>query len=70
DDELPERAVEVLLAAHRERDLDFAMGAVHRVRVDGGRRTTWMPHLVAERRTLDGVEADPRLFFEHLSTSK
>ena len=29
-----------------------------------------MPHLVAERRTLDGIEADPRLFFEHLSTSK
>ncbi|WP_217143103.1 glycosyltransferase family 2 protein [Streptomyces sp. AC627_RSS907] len=70
DDELPERAVEVLLAAHRERDLDFAMGAVHRIRVDGGRRTTWMPHLVAERRTLDGIEADPRLFFEHLATSK
>ncbi|MFE1044912.1 glycosyltransferase [Streptomyces olivaceus] len=70
DDELPERAVEILLAAHRERDLDFAMGAVHRIRVDGGRRTTWMPHLVAERRTLDGIEADPRLLFEHLSTSK
>ncbi|MET8566465.1 glycosyltransferase family 2 protein [Streptomyces sp. NPDC004783] len=70
DDELPERAVEVLLAAHRERDLDFAMGAVRRVRVDNGRRSTWMPHLVAERRTLDGVEADPRLFFEHLATSK
>lgn len=70
DDELPERAVEVLLAAHRARDLDFAMGAVHRIRVDSGRRTTWMPHLVAERRTLDGIEADPRLFFEHLATSK
>ncbi|WP_399885752.1 glycosyltransferase family 2 protein [Streptomyces sp. BBFR51] len=70
DDELPERAVEVLLAAHRERDLDFAMGAVHRIRVDGGRRTTWMPHLLRERRTLDGIEADPRLLFEHLSTSK
>ncbi|MFD5461030.1 glycosyltransferase family 2 protein, partial [Streptomyces olivaceus] len=70
DDELPERAVEILLAAHRERDLDFAMGAVHRIRVDGGRRTTWMPHLVAERRTLDGIGADPRLLFEHLSTSK
>ncbi|MET9777104.1 glycosyltransferase family 2 protein [Streptomyces sp. NPDC006367] len=70
DDELPERAVEVLLAAHRERELDFAMGAVRRVRVDNGRRTTWMPHLVAERRTLDGIEADPRLFFEHLATSK
>ncbi|MGC9376061.1 glycosyltransferase family 2 protein [Streptomyces sp. MH13] len=70
DDELPERAVEVLLAAHRARDIDFAMGAVHRIRVDGGRRTTWMPHLVAERRTLDGIEADPRLLFEHLATSK
>ncbi|MEW2807404.1 glycosyltransferase family 2 protein [Streptomyces massasporeus] len=70
DDELPDNAVELLLAAHREREIDFAMGAVQRVRVDNGRRSTWMPHLVAERRTLDGIEADPRLFFEHLSTSK
>jgi hypothetical protein len=38
--------------------------------VDNGRRSTWMPHLVAERRTLDGIEADPRLLFEHLATSK
>jgi glycosyltransferase involved in cell wall biosynthesis len=70
DDELPDNAVELLLAAHREREIDFAMGAVQRVRVDNGRRSTWMPHLVAERRTLDGIESDPRLLFEHLSTSK
>ncbi|WP_044381898.1 glycosyltransferase family 2 protein [Streptomyces cyaneogriseus] len=70
DDELPERAVEVLLAAHRAREIDFAMGAVRRVRVDTGRHSTWMPHLVAEHRTLEGIEADPRLFFEHLSTGK
>ncbi|RZU37177.1 glycosyltransferase involved in cell wall biosynthesis [Streptomyces sp. BK022] len=70
DDELPPRAVESLLAAHREREVDFTMGAVRRVRVDNGRRTTWMPHLVRERRTLDGIAADPRLLFEHLSTSK
>ncbi|MBV2354322.1 glycosyltransferase [Streptomyces sp. J2-1] len=70
DDELPPRAVESLLAAHRERDVDFTMGAVRRVRVDNGRRSTWMPHLVAERRTVEGIADDPRLFFEHLSTSK
>ncbi|WP_114257429.1 glycosyltransferase family 2 protein [Streptomyces sp. Go-475] len=70
DDELPDDAVELLLAAHREREIDFAMGAVQRIRADSGRRSTWMPHLVAERRTLDGIEADPRLLFEHLSTSK
>ncbi|MER8017612.1 glycosyltransferase family 2 protein [Streptomyces griseoluteus] len=70
DDELPPRAVESLLAAHREREVDFTMGAVRRVRVDNGRRTTWMPHLVRERRTLEGIAADPRLLFEHLSTSK
>ncbi|QLJ00100.1 glycosyltransferase family 2 protein [Streptomyces sp. NEAU-sy36] len=70
DDELPPDAVELLLAAHREREVDFTMGAVRRVRVDNGRRTTWMPHLVAEHRTIEGIEADPRLFFEHLSTSK
>ncbi|MFD8676381.1 glycosyltransferase family 2 protein [Streptomyces seoulensis] len=70
DDELPPRAVESLLAAHREREVDFTMGAVRRVRVDNGRRTTWMPHLVRERRTLDGIADDPRLLFEHLSTSK
>ncbi|MFF8655554.1 glycosyltransferase family 2 protein [Streptomyces huasconensis] len=70
DDELPERAVELLLAAHREREVDFAMGAVERVRVDTGRTSTWMPHLVAERRTVEGIESDPSLLFEHLSTSK
>ncbi|MGW2492287.1 glycosyltransferase family 2 protein [Streptomyces sp. NPDC001606] len=70
DDELTPRAVELLLAAHREREVDFTMGAVRRVRVDNGRRSTWMPHLVAEHRTLEGIEADPRLLFEHLSTSK
>ncbi|MGW1797389.1 glycosyltransferase family 2 protein [Streptomyces sp. NPDC001984] len=70
DDELPPRAVELLLAAHREREVDFTMGAVRRIRVDSGRRSTWMPHLVAERRTLEGIEDDPRLLFEHLSTSK
>jgi glycosyltransferase involved in cell wall biosynthesis len=70
DDELPPRAVELLLAAHREREVDFTMGAVRRVRVDSGRRTTWMPHLVAERRTVEGIDSDPRLLFEHLSTSK
>ncbi|WP_055568211.1 glycosyltransferase family 2 protein [Streptomyces atriruber] len=70
DDELPERAVELLLAAHREREVDFVMGAVERVRVDTGRTSTWMPHLVAERRTVDGIAAEPALFFEHLSTSK
>ncbi|MBL1087113.1 glycosyltransferase family 2 protein [Streptomyces actinomycinicus] len=70
DDELPPRAVELLLAAHREREVDFTMGAVRRVRVDNGRRSTWMPHLVTRRRTVEGIEADPRLLFEHLSTSK
>ncbi|MDQ0991237.1 glycosyltransferase family 2 protein [Streptomyces sp. V3I7] len=70
DDELPEKAVELLLAAHREREVDFTMGAVRRIRVDNGRRSTWMPQLVARRRTLDGIETDPRLLFEHLSTSK
>ncbi|MGW4564488.1 glycosyltransferase family 2 protein [Streptomyces sp. NPDC004561] len=70
DDELPPHAVESLLAAHREREVDFTMGAVRRVRVDNGSRTTWMAHLVAERRTVEGIEGDPRLLFEHLSTSK
>lgn len=71
DDELPDNAVELLLAAHREQpQLDFAMGAVQRIRVDTGHTAPWMPHLVAERRTVDGIEAEPLLFFEHLSTSK
>ncbi|MFC3577946.1 glycosyltransferase family 2 protein [Streptomyces yaanensis] len=70
DDELPPRAVELLLAAHREREVDFTMGAVHRVRLDNGRRTTWMPHLFSERRTVEGIEADRRLLFEPLSTNK
>ncbi len=70
DDELTDDAVELLLAAHREREIDFAMGAVERVREDSGRRTRWMPHLVAERRTVTGIESEPGLLFEHLATSK
>ncbi|MEU5598083.1 glycosyltransferase family 2 protein [Streptomyces sp. NPDC020298] len=70
DDELPANAVELLLAAHREHRIDFAMGAVRRIRADNGHRSTWMPHLVAERRTVRGIAADPRLLFEHLATSK
>ncbi|CAM5412210.1 Transferase OS=Streptomyces glaucescens OX=1907 GN=SGLAU_13605 PE=4 SV=1 [Streptomyces glaucescens] len=70
DDELPPNAVELLLAAHREQDVDFVMGAVERVRADTGNRGRWMPHLVAERRTVHGIDAEPRLFFEHLATSK
>lgn len=70
DDELPPQAVELLLAAHRERPVDFAMGAVRRVRVDTGRSSLWMPGLVARRRTVEGIDAEPELFFEHLSTSK
>ncbi|MFF7145262.1 glycosyltransferase family 2 protein [Streptomyces nodosus] len=70
DDELPEDAVELLLAAHREREVDFVMGAVERIRVDTGRRSTWMPQLVAERRTVEGIASEPGLLFEHLSTSK
>ncbi|KPI09870.1 glycosyl transferase family 2 [Actinobacteria bacterium OK074] len=70
DDELTDNAVELLLAAHREREVDFTMGAVERVRVDTGRRTRWMPHLVAEYRTVAGIAAEPALLFEHLSTSK
>ncbi|MGW6737617.1 glycosyltransferase family 2 protein [Streptomyces sp. NPDC055013] len=70
DDELTDDAVELLLSAHREREIDFAMGAVVRIREDNGRRTRWMPHLVAERRTVIGIESEPRLLFEHLSTSK
>ncbi|MVO84844.1 glycosyltransferase [Streptomyces sp. p1417] len=70
DDELPERAVESMLAAHAETHVDFVMGAVERVRVDTGRTSTWMPHLVAEHRTVAGIDAEPALLFEHLSTSK
>ncbi|MCL8017766.1 glycosyltransferase family 2 protein [Streptomyces sp. AS02] len=70
DDELTDNALELLLSAHREREIDFAMGAVVRVREDSGRRTKWMPHLVAEARTVVGIESEPRLLFEHLSTSK
>ncbi|MFD9907458.1 glycosyltransferase family 2 protein [Streptomyces sp. NPDC059063] len=70
DDELPPRSVELLLAAHAEREVDFVMGAVERVRVDTGRTSTWMPHLVATRRTVEGIASEPALLFEHLSTSK
>ncbi|MET9804029.1 glycosyltransferase family 2 protein [Streptomyces sp. NPDC006368] len=70
DDELPPRAVELLLAAHRETDVDFVMGAVERVRADTGATSTWMAPLFARRRTVRGVEDEPRILFEPLSTNK
>ncbi|MEV3992911.1 glycosyltransferase family 2 protein [Streptomyces sp. NPDC049837] len=70
DDELPPRACELLLAAHAEADVDFAMGAVERVRTDTGDVSPWMAHLFARRRTVRGIEDEPRLLFEPLSTNK
>ncbi|GHD99717.1 glycosyltransferase family 2 protein [Streptomyces alanosinicus] len=70
DDELPPNAVELLLAAHREREVDFTMGTCQRLRVDTGRRSTWMPQLFAERRTVESIESDPDLLFWPLSTNR
>ncbi|WP_228977244.1 glycosyltransferase family 2 protein [Streptomyces sp. DH12] len=70
DDELPPRAVELLLAAHDEDDVDFTMGAVERVRTDTGARGRWMPSLFDRRRTVRGLAEEPRLLFEPLSTNK
>ncbi|MEV5877753.1 glycosyltransferase family 2 protein [Streptomyces sp. NPDC052101] len=70
DDELPPRAVELLLAAHREREVDFTMGACQRLRVDTGHRSTWMPNLFAERRTVENIESEPGLLFWPLSTNR
>ncbi|QGV80343.1 glycosyltransferase family 2 protein [Streptomyces ficellus] len=70
DDELPPRACELLLAAHAEADADFTMGAVERVRTDTGDVSPWMGHLFARRRTVRGVEDEPRILFEPLSTNK
>jgi hypothetical protein len=61
----------VLLEALRADDrLDFAMGAVERVRTDSGTVSHWHPHLFTERRTVHGIEEHPRLLFDHLSTNK
>ncbi|MDN3297540.1 glycosyltransferase family 2 protein [Streptomyces ficellus] len=70
DDELPPRACELLLAAHAEADVDFTMGAVERVRTDTGDVSAWMAPLFTRRRTVRGIEDEPRLLFEPLSTNK
>ncbi|MCK8676716.1 glycosyltransferase family 2 protein [Streptomyces lichenis] len=74
DDELPPRAVELLLAAHgghaEEGYADFTMGAVERVRPGGGAVSRWMPALFRQRRTVRGIEDEPGLLFEPLSTNK
>ncbi|WP_149181746.1 glycosyltransferase family 2 protein [Streptomyces sp. TRM49041] len=70
DDELPPKAVELLLAAHAEDDVDFTMGAVERVRTDTGAHGLWMPSLFDRRRTVRGLADEPRLLFEPLATNK
>ncbi len=71
DDELPENACEMLRDALRaDEGLDFAMGAVERVRTDTGSRSEWHPHLFDRRRTVRGIGSEPGLLFDHLSTNK
>ncbi|MBV9025547.1 MAG: glycosyltransferase family 2 protein [Streptomycetaceae bacterium] len=71
DDELPERACEILLGELRSDDtVDFAMGGVERVRTDTGSVSYWHPHLFTARRTVRGIRQQPEMLFEHLSTNK
>ncbi|MGW5861399.1 glycosyltransferase family 2 protein [Streptomyces sp. NPDC055239] len=71
DDELPERACEILLDALRaDSEADFAMGAVERVRTDTGSVAHWHPRLFAHRRTVRGVQHEPGVLFDHLATNK
>ncbi len=71
DDELPERACEILLETLRADDsVDFAMGAVERVRTDTGSLSYWYPQLFEEKRTVRGIRRSPEMLFEHLSTNK
>ncbi len=71
DDELPEHACETLLATLRaDPALDFAAGAVERVRSDTGAVSAWFPHLFAYGRTVRGIRDEPGMLFEHLSTNK
>jgi glycosyltransferase involved in cell wall biosynthesis len=71
DDELPERACEILLDQLRADDgVDFAMGAVERVRTDTASVSYWHPHLFTKKRTVRGIESSPGMLFEHLSTNK
>ncbi|MGW8684701.1 glycosyltransferase family 2 protein [Streptomyces sp. NPDC055817] len=71
DDTLPERACETLLEALRaDSEVDFAMGAVERVRTDTGALSYWHPHLFERKRTVRGIRHEPSVLFEHLSTNK
>jgi glycosyltransferase involved in cell wall biosynthesis len=71
DDELPDDACRTLLETLRADDtLDFAMGAVERVRSDTGAVSAWFPHLFERDRTVRGIRGEPGLLFEHLSTNK
>lgn len=71
DDELPERACEILLETLRaDESVDFAMGAVERIRTDTGSLSYWYPQLFEEKRTVRGIRQSPEMLFEHLSTNK
>ncbi|MGP3983259.1 glycosyltransferase family 2 protein [Streptomyces sp. KR80] len=71
DDELPEDACRMLLETLLADDcLDFAMGAVERVRADTGSVGSWHPGLFSEQRTVHGIEEQPELMFDHLATNK
>ncbi|MEU4829783.1 CDP-glycerol glycerophosphotransferase family protein [Streptosporangium sp. NPDC023615] len=70
DDELPRHACKSLLLEAERTDADFVMGTVERVDEATGAVTLWYPQLFAERRTVEGIRAEPELLFNCLATNK
>ncbi|MGC5013740.1 CDP-glycerol:glycerophosphate glycerophosphotransferase [Streptosporangium sp. DT93] len=70
DDELPRHACKSLLLEAERTDADFVMGAVERVDEATGAVTLWYPQLFEERRTVEGIRAEPELLFNCLATDK
>src|SRR5437868_3490896 len=70
DDTLPRHACKSLLAEVERTGADFVSGQIARLYERDGRLNSYYPHLFARRRVVEGIRADPELFFDSFATNK
>ncbi|WP_171170449.1 CDP-glycerol glycerophosphotransferase family protein [Streptomyces sp. I05A-00742] len=70
DDELPYHACKSLLLTAERTGADLVAGEVTRLFEASGTTGLWYPRLFTEPRVVDGIEAAPEYFLDHLSTNK
>lgn len=70
DDELPPRAVELLLASALETGSDITAGRAVRVNKETGDTEPWAPEIYAMARTVQSLQDFPQMLFDPIAAAK